>query len=127
MDQLMFCYQCEQTVGGKGCTKRGVCGKSPEIAGMQDLLIYQLKGISIYGLGYLQGGENVPKDYISFIEDALFQTLTNVNFDEASHIEMLKKSQALKDQIKQSSLGYRPTVTKPSLCCALSVSISWRI
>ncbi len=101
MENLMFCYQCEQTAGGKGCTKRGVCGKSPEIAGMQDLLIYQLKGISIYAQGYLQKGENVPKDYVSFIEDSLFQTLTNVNYDEAAHIEMLIKSQALKDKIKK--------------------------
>lgn len=106
MENLMFCYQCEQTAGGKGCTKRGVCGKSPEIANMQDLIIYQLKGISIYAEGYLQKGENVPKEYVSFIEDALFQTLTNVNFDEAAHIEMLKKAQLLKDKIR----GEQPQV-----------------
>lgn len=100
MDNLMFCYQCEQTAGGKGCTKRGVCGKSPEVANMQDLLIYQLKGISIYAAGYTNAGKNIPKEYISFVEDALFQTLTNVNFDEASHVEMLKRSQELKDKIK---------------------------
>ena len=47
MHEEMFCYQCEQTAGGKGCTKIGVCGKTPEIAGMQDLLIYQIKGISL--------------------------------------------------------------------------------
>lgn len=105
MDQLMFCYQCEQTAGGRGCTKRGVCGKSPEVAGMQDLLIYQLKGISIYGMAYLQKGEHIPKEYISFIEEALFQTLTNVNFDEATHIQMLIKSQALKDKIKKAQPG----------------------
>ncbi|MGE4548156.1 MAG: hydroxylamine reductase [Intestinibacillus sp.] len=102
MDNPMFCYQCEQTAGGKGCTKRGVCGKTPEVAGMQDLLIYQLKGISIYAGAYLQKGENVPKEYVSFIEDSLFQTLTNVNFDEAAHIEMLKKSQALKEKIRKA-------------------------
>ncbi|MBN7773609.1 hydroxylamine reductase [Clostridium aminobutyricum] len=101
MDNLMFCYQCEQTAGGKGCTKRGVCGKTPEVAGMQDLLIYQLKGIAIYAEGYLQKGENVPKEYVSFIEDSLFQTLTNVNFDEKAHIEMLKKSQLLKEKIRK--------------------------
>lgn len=100
MESLMFCNQCEQTAGGKGCTKRGVCGKSPEVANMQDLLIYQLKGISIYAEGYLQKGEDVPKEYVSFIENALFQTLTNVNFDEKCHIDMLKKSQELKDKIR---------------------------
>ena len=96
----MFCYQCEQTAGGKGCTRKGVCGKSPEVANMQDLLIYQLKGIAIYARGYLAAGKDVPKEYITFIEDALFQTLTNVNFDEQDHLRMLKKSQELKDQIK---------------------------
>ena len=45
----MFCYQCEQTANGKGCTKLGVCGKTPEIANLQDLLIFQIKGISCYG------------------------------------------------------------------------------
>ena len=44
----MFCYQCEQTAGGKGCTKMGVCGKTPEVAALQDLLIYQIKGIICY-------------------------------------------------------------------------------
>ena len=49
----MFCYQCEQTANGKGCTRLGVCGKTPEIANLQDLLIFQLKGISCYGKVYL--------------------------------------------------------------------------
>ena len=102
MQDFMFCYQCEQTAGGKGCTKRGVCGKTPEIAGMQDLLIYQLKGIAIYAQGYLDKGEHVPGEYIDFIEDSLFQTLTNVNFDEASHMEMLKRSQQLKEKIRSA-------------------------
>lgn len=101
MQDLMFCYQCEQTAGGKGCTKRGVCGKTAEIAGMQDLLIYQLKGISIYAKAYLDRGENVPKEYIDFIEDSLFQTLTNVNFDEASHLKMLERSQQLKEKVRK--------------------------
>ena len=57
----MFCYQCEQTAGGKGCTKLGVCGKTPEIANLQDLLIYQLKGISFYARHILDSGLNVDK------------------------------------------------------------------
>lgn len=52
MVDQMFCYQCEQTAGGKGCTKIGVCGKTPEISAMQDLLIYQLKGISVYAKNF---------------------------------------------------------------------------
>ena len=77
----MFCYQCEQTAGGKGCTKMGVCGKTPEVAALQDLLIYQIKGISCYAKELVEKGENVDKDIVSFIENSLFTTLTNVNFD----------------------------------------------
>ena len=74
----MFCQQCEQAVGGKGCTKMGVCGKTPEIAALQDLLIYQIKGISCYAKELLEKGESIDKDIISFIENSLFTTLTHV-------------------------------------------------
>lgn len=96
----MFCYQCEQTVGGKGCTKIGVCGKTPEIAALQDLLIYQIKGISCYAKELVEKGENVDKDIVTFIENSLFTTLTNVNFDADVHIEMLKKSQQIKESLR---------------------------
>ena len=68
----MFCYQCEQTAGGKGCTKLGVCGKTPEIAGLQDLLIFQIKGISCYAKVLLDKGEHISKDIVKFIENSLF-------------------------------------------------------
>ena len=96
----MFCYQCEQTVGGKGCTKIGVCGKTPEIAALQDLLIYQIKGISCYAKELVEKGENVDKDIVTFIENSLFTTLTNVNFDADAHIKMLKKSQQIKESLR---------------------------
>lgn len=96
----MFCYQCEQTAGGKGCTKVGVCGKTPEVAALQDLLIYQIKGISCYAKELVEKGENVDKDIVSFIEDSLFTTLTNVNFDADVHVEMLKKSQKIKEALR---------------------------
>ena len=96
----MFCYQCEQTAGGKGCTKMGVCGKTPEVAALQDLLIYQIKGISCYAKELVEKGENVDKDIVSFIEDTLFTTLTNVNFDADVHGEMLKKSQKIKEALR---------------------------
>ena len=96
----MFCYQCEQTAGGKGCTKMGVCGKTPEVATLQDLLIYQIKGISCYAKELVEKGENVDKDIVSFIEDTLFTTLTNVNFDADVHVEMLKKSQKIKEALR---------------------------
>lgn len=96
----MFCYQCEQTSGGKGCTKLGVCGKTPEIANLQDLLIYQLKGISFYARHILDSGLNVDKSVVSFIENCLFTTLTNVNFNVDDHVHLLKQSQDIKNNLK---------------------------
>ena len=86
----MFCYQCEQTAGGKGCTKMGVCGKTPEVANLQDLLIYQIKGISNYAKVLVEQGERMDKTIVSFIENILFTTLTNVNFDADKHVELLR-------------------------------------
>ena len=96
----MFCYQCEQTAGGKGCTKLGVCGKTPEIANLQDLLIYQLKGISFYAKHLLDSGLNVDKSIVSFIENCLFTTLTNVNFNVDDHVRLLKQSRDIKNNLK---------------------------
>lgn len=96
----MFCYQCEQTVGGKGCTKLGVCGKTPEIANLQDLLLYQAKGISCYAMDLIEKGDTIEKEIVSFVENSLFTTLTNVNFDAEVHVEMLKKSQKIKKELR---------------------------
>ena len=101
MEYPMFCYQCEQTAGGKGCTKMGVCGKTPEIAALQDLLIYQIKGISCYAKEIVEKGENVDKRIVTFIENSLFTTLTNVNFDADFHVEMLKESQRIKEKVRK--------------------------
>ena len=101
MQGEMFCFQCEQTAGGKGCTKIGVCGKTPEIAAMQDLLIYQLKGISCYATKLLEKGEKLDKSWVSFIENSLFMTLTNVNFDPEAHMKALKKSQEIKEEVRK--------------------------
>lgn len=101
MEYPMFCYQCEQTVGGKGCTKMGVCGKTPEIAALQDLLIYQIKGISCYAKEIVEKGENIDKSIVIFIENSLFTTLTNVNFDADVHVEMLRESQKIKEALRR--------------------------
>ncbi len=101
MEEQMFCYQCEQTAGGKGCTKIGVCGKTPEIAAMQDLLIYQLKGISCYAVKLIEKGKKIDKSIVSFMENSLFMTLTNVNFDSEVHLNMLKKSKEIKEQVRE--------------------------
>ena len=96
----MFCYQCEQTANGKGCTKIGVCGKTPEIANLQDLLIFQIKGISCYGKVLQNEGQHIDKNIIRFIENVLFTTLTNVNFDSKVHVELLNESQRIKENLR---------------------------
>ena len=101
----MFCYQCEQTANGKGCTRQGVCGKTPEVANLQDLLIFQLKGISCYGKLLLDQEEQLDKGVISFIENCLFTTLTNVNFDAEVHVKLLKEAQKIKDELRQQIGG----------------------
>ncbi|WP_250278979.1 hydroxylamine reductase [[Clostridium] colinum] len=97
----MFCYQCEQTAGGKGCTKIGVCGKTPEVSRLQDLIIYQLKGISYYANKLIEDGKNIDKNIVAFVENSLFTTLTNVNFDEDVHEEILRKSQSIKEDLRK--------------------------
>ena len=101
LDYEMFCYQCEQTANGKGCTRLGVCGKTPEIANLQDLLIYQVKGISCYGKVLSELGHPIEKAVIAFIESVLFTTLTNVNFYAEVHVQLLQESQKIKDSLRE--------------------------
>ncbi len=103
MENAMFCYQCEQTFGGKGCTKSGVCGKTPEIANLQDLLIYQLKGISCYARPLIEQGKKIDKEVVKFVENSLFTTLTNVNFDAEAHVRLLKESAKIKQAMKEQA------------------------
>lgn len=86
----MFCYQCEQTAGGSGCTKVGVCGKNEDIQSLQDTLLFGLKGIAAYAYhaGEL-GARNEEVD--AFMHEALFKTVTNVDFDIQRYIEMVLK------------------------------------
>lgn len=105
MENSMFCYQCEQTAGGKGCTKLGVCGKTAEVANLQDLLVYQLKGISCYAKTLIENGKNIDKEIVKFVENSLFTTLTNVNFDEEVHVKLLKESQKIKEALRKEVSG----------------------
>lgn len=77
----MYCYQCQETAKNEGCTKLGVCGKTPEVANMQDLLIYVTKGLSAITTQLRKEGKNVPKDVNHLITLNLFTTITNANFD----------------------------------------------
>ena len=84
MEQKMFCYQCQETAGCKGCTMSGVCGKKPDIAAMQDLLVYVTKGISAITTALRQEGKQVSAKINHLITLNLFTTITNANFDKES-------------------------------------------
>lgn len=87
----MFCYQCEQTAGGTGCTKVGVCGKDPDIQSLQDTLVFGLKGIAAYAYHAAELGKKDDK-VDAFMHEALFATLTNVDFDMGRYVELLLKA-----------------------------------
>ena len=95
----MFCYQCEQASNGKACTKIGVCGKDPELSALQDLLIYTLKGLSLYAAEARKTGIVDPEINI-FTTKALFSTLTNVDFDPERFKSLILKSIALREGLK---------------------------
>lgn len=84
MEQKMFCYQCQETAGCKGCTRSGVCGKKPDVAAMQDLLVYVTKGISAITTTLRQEGKQISSDINHLITLNLFTTITNANFDKES-------------------------------------------
>jgi len=95
----MFCFQCEQTVKGEGCTKVGVCGKQPDTAALQDLLVYALKGLSLYAVeGQKVGVKDANVD--QFTCEAIFSTLTNVNFDSERFAKLINETVALREQLK---------------------------
>ena len=84
MEQKMFCYQCQETAGCRGCTMSGVCGKKPDVAAMQDLLVYVTKGISAVTTALRQEGKQVSAEINHLITLNLFTTITNANFDKES-------------------------------------------
>jgi len=98
--KTMFCYQCEQTAKGEGCTKLGVCGKEPEVAALQDLLIYALKGLSVVAVEARKVGIT-DRDVNVFTCEATFSTLTNVDFDAERFSPMLEKCVKLREGLKE--------------------------
>jgi hydroxylamine reductase len=94
----MFCYQCEQTAKGEACTKAGVCGKQPDVAALQDLLTYALMGLSIVAEAGRKVGINDRKVNV-FTCEALFSTLTNVNFDPARFVTLLRQCCDLRNDL----------------------------
>lgn len=96
----MFCYQCEQTENNTGCTTIGVCGKTPEVAALQDMLIHCMKGISQYWSRVRKMTGVESKEIDDFMLAGIFATLTNVNFDPDRFVEYLKQAEALRDKAK---------------------------
>ncbi len=96
----MFCYQCEQTAKGTGCTVRGVCGKAPEVAALQDLLVYATKGLAMYAHRARQLGAR-DRDIDVLVLEALFSTVTNVDFDAERLQGLLVRASQLRDKARE--------------------------
>jgi len=96
MENKMFCYQCQETAGCKGCTIVGVCGKKPEVAAMQDLLIYVTKGLSAVTTALRAAGKNVDRNVNHLVTVNLFTTITNANFDREAIIDRIKDTLKVK-------------------------------
>lgn len=96
MDQKMFCYQCQETAGCKGCTVVGVCGKQPDVAAMQDLLVWMTKGISAVTTRLREEGRAVADEVNHLITENMFTTITNANFDKAAIEKRIEKTLEMK-------------------------------
>lgn len=99
MENKMFCYQCQETAGCKGCTQVGVCGKKPELANMQDLLVYVTKGISAVADRFRKEGKEVEKGINHLITLNLFTTITNANFDKDVIVSRIKETLEIKERL----------------------------
>ena len=112
----MFCFQCQETAKGTGCTISGVCGKTDKVANMQDLLIFVLKGISIYSTKARSLG--IETDEVNrFVVESLFMTITNANFDHDRFVTRIQEGLRLRDRIKSEYLnagGKLPSVLHES-------------
>ena len=97
----MFCFQCQETAGGRGCTIRGVCGKAETTAKLQDLLIYTLKGVSDI---VVKGKFDVPSlNGVNYeLVNSLFMTITNANFNDEALVKQIVKMLEIRDGLKRS-------------------------
>ncbi len=103
----MFCYQCQEAAKNTGCTIKGVCGKAPETSLLQDLLIFNLKGIAIYGEALYRKGE-LENSTGRFVAEALFSTITNANFDDERFSELIKQAVEIKKSLMEHNGSYAP-------------------
>jgi len=119
----MFCFQCQEAAKGSGCEVKGVCGKTPEVAGLQDLLIYQIKGLSHYttalrALNIENGAAN------AFITDSLFMTITNANFDYERFVNRIRDGFKLRSKLKAALLEHNIELPQTELLSWTAVKAS---
>ena len=114
MENKMFCYQCQETAGCKGCTRVGVCGKTPEVAAMQDLLIYVTKGLSALTTRLRAEGKAVAREINHLVTLNLFVTITNANFDQQAIEERIVRTLAVKQELL-AQLGSRENLPEAAL------------
>ena len=119
MENKMFCYQCQETAGCSGCTKFGVCGKSPDLARMQDLLIYTTKGLSEVTTRLRAEGVKISKDVNHLITINLFTTITNANFDDDVFYARVKETLSTKEALL-SKLKNKQNLSEAALWNATS-------
>jgi len=111
----MFCFQCQEAAKGTGCTIKGVCGKEESTANLQDLLIFDLKGIAVIAKGLKEAGVTIDGKVGFFLCQGLFTTITNANFDDNSLKNWIKKSQTIKQELKAQFDSLHPGPEKSSI------------
>ena len=99
MEEKMFCFQCQETARGVACTVSGVCGKKPDVAAMQDLLIYATKGLSAVTTQLRKEGKTVDKDVNHQVTVNLFTTITNASFDYDAIQKLIEKTLVIKENL----------------------------
>ncbi len=102
MPDPMFCFQCQEALKNTGCTVRGLCGKSPEVSSLQDLLVYLLKGISFWGTRGQKMGVTHEETNL-FVAKALFATITNANFDADRFVELIKEAIKRRESLREDA------------------------
>lgn len=112
----MFCFQCQETAGGKGCTRRGVCGKEPRIAALQDILIWLSKGVGAHAAALRSEGKTVDREIFELLAANLFTTITNANFDEHAIAERIRLTLRTREGMPLTQAGL-PAASRWSADC----------
>lgn len=105
----MFCFQCQESAGGKGCTRRGVCGKEPRVAALQDMLVWLSKGLGAHVAAVNGTDKPVSREIFELLIDNLFTTITNANFDEQAIADRVRRTVQVRNALPQPE-----TITLPA-------------